>query len=539
MAGEREPVGCRGGVRFAFLYPFLYPMVRVLFLAHVNPGTYTLDDLLVILLSCLALVTLIYATVAIVSLVLYRRHDASITSLITFLVVVGVFAREPLRGLGIQRPLETWHLGVALAAVVGAVLLVSWLSRRPVPLVALSSLLTVTGTLLVLRFAAGITLDRLRTSAVGARSALAQGLSRPIRGPAEVPLPVRDIYLVVLDEYASAPVLLERFEFDNSVFEDSLRALGFHVPAVRSNYTETIHALPSLLQAAHVHQLGVELPAGTKDQTLPRYLFERSRVAAFLKGRGYRFVFFPSGWWGVSQANALADSIVQVGSELGLHWFTARTELRRAVLRETMFAALHDHWVLGDHVRLSLEQFGRLPTIDEPVFGLAHVLSPHGPFLFDRSCGRLPRAMSGDEAKGYVGQLQCVNAMVLRLVGKLLRDSAVPPVILIQGDHGTELLDYHTARCAGQIPPAAARERLGTFGAYYLPGGGAAAFGDTVSVVNVLGHVLRHYFHANLPAEPDDQYLVVRRLPFEFHRVPPSWLNRTNEPSSSGLAACP
>jgi hypothetical protein len=129
---------------------------------------------------------------------------------------------------------------------------------------------------------------------------------------------------------------------------------------------------------------------------------------------------------------------------------------------------------------------------------------------------------------------------VLQLVTDLLRDSAVPPVILLQGDHGTDLLNYRSAPCAARISPAAARERLGAFGAYYLPDGGAAAFGDTVTVVNVLGHVLRYYFQADLSPEPDDQYVVVRAAPFEFLRVDPAWLAGSDpkRPASAAGEVC-
>ena len=74
------------------------------------------------------------------------------------------------------------------------------------------------------------------------------------------------------------------------------------------------------------------------------------------------------------------------------------------------------------------------------------------------------------------------------------------------------------------MPPAAARERFGAFGAYYLPDGGAAAFGDTVTVVNVLGNVLRYYFGAHLPRAGDEQYISPADSPYEFRRVDARWL---------------
>ena len=74
------------------------------------------------------------------------------------------------------------------------------------------------------------------------------------------------------------------------------------------------------------------------------------------------------------------------------------------------------------------------------------------------------------------------------------------------------------------MPPAAARERVGAFGAYYLPDSGAKAFGDTVTVVNVLGNVLRHYFRADLPRAGDEQYISLADSPYEFRRVDARWL---------------
>jgi hypothetical protein len=74
------------------------------------------------------------------------------------------------------------------------------------------------------------------------------------------------------------------------------------------------------------------------------------------------------------------------------------------------------------------------------------------------------------------------------------------------------------------ISPLAARERLGAFGAYYLPDDGAAAFGDSVTVVNVLGHVLRRYFGAELPPAPDDRYLSIESAPFRFRSMTPEAL---------------
>ena len=77
--------------------------------------------------------------------------------------------------------------------------------------------------------------------------------------------------------------------------------------------------------------------------------------------------------------------------------------------------------------------------------------------------------------------------MVLDLVATLLRTSELPPVILLQGDHGSKTLLFDKAGAAEKITLAAAKERLGAVGAYYLPDHGREVFGDSVTIVNVMG----------------------------------------------------
>ena len=148
-----------------------------------------------------------------------------------------------------------------------------------------------------------------------------------------------------------------------------------------------------------------------------------------------------------------------------------------------------------DHVSRTLAGIARVPKMPGPVFTFAHVMSPHDPYNFDRDC-RPAREKSGGslsqlEAAAYVEQIQCVDRLVLDLVTTLLRTSELPPVILLQGDHGSKTLLPYKDRGPENITLAAGKERLGAFGAYYLPDQGSEVFEDSVTVVNVVGNVLR------------------------------------------------
>ena len=202
------------------------------------------------------------------------------------------------------------------------------------------------------------------------------------------------------------------------------------------------------------------------------------------------------------------------------------------------------HAADADHIARTFAAVARVPRIPGPVFAFAHVLSPHQPFIFESDC----RPVAGKPAAGsrkvggrYVGQIECLDRMVLKLVTSLLRDSDVPPVILLQGDHGSGSPAFDTAATVEDIPLAAAHDRFGAFGAYYLPDHGSAAFGDSVTVVNVLGNVLRQYFGADLPREPDDLYLSSYPAPYAFKRANLTWLAQADslegrQHSTSGAA---
>ncbi|MGN6393369.1 MAG: sulfatase-like hydrolase/transferase [Gemmatimonadales bacterium] len=504
-------------------YPFLLAAARVLYQAWHNPGYYTVPDLLVVLVAVLAGVGLVYAVAAVL-----RPRDAGPRwpAFVALLAVLWVFGFPIVAGWLPRAGHRSAQIALAVVGVLASGLALVWVRRKPRVLATVSTFCTLTGALLVLRFGAAVALDRAHAARLVRRSALAEALARPIRAPAVPPAPARDVYLIVLDEYANARVLRDMLGFDNGPFLDSLRALGFVVPEVRSNYMHTMLSLPSMLNAAHLQPLEAELGAAEKDPTLPNELLAHNRVARFLKSRGYRYIFFPSYWWISTHTSPIADSVVDVWDGVNLDRELGHSEFRRTLRAASLIDALHrdEPWD-GDFVRRTLAGVARLPIIRAPVFAFAHVLSPHSPYAFDRRCRTPERYVVGRRLRDlYVDQLECLNHMVLATVTRLIRDSDVPPIILLQGDHGSAVRGFRWDHRLADISPLEARERFGAFGAYYLPGGGAAAFGDTVTVVNVLGNILRHYFGAELPKEPDAQYMSVEDAPFDFQRPDPAWL---------------
>jgi hypothetical protein len=511
------------------VYPFLMAVVPVVHMVSANPGHASLDDLAVVLATVLIGCAVVYGLAALAA---RERWSGRLPPLVVAGGVLWFWGYVQIVDRLGGRANVLVHL-ILLPLGIGATLWLGWwLLRRPVRADRLATFLTLASAMLVGWSALSIGMAEFRDRRLVRESAVVRRLERPIPVRARVDLgPRRDIYLIVLDEYANAEITRARYGFDNRVFLDSLRRLGFVVPAVHSNYLHTLLSIPSMLNASQLADIPRDLGERTADPTLPDYLVENNRVVPFLKSQGYGFAFFPSLWWSATRHNKHADMEAGVGGfdlvkELG------RTELRRDLRAASMLDLLHreNRWQVADADQLTrtLAGVARVPKMPGAVFAFAHVLSPHKPFTFDGSCRPIGRRPAGGSNPGerYVGQIECLDHLVLDLVTGLLRESDVPPVILLQGDHGTSDLAFDSAATAEDIPVTSAYERLGAFGAYYLPAGGAAEFGDSVTIVNVLGGVLRYYVGADLPREPEDMYLSAYPTPYAFKRVDAAWLAR-------------
>ena len=272
-------------------YPVLFVLVPILNFAANNPDQFGPRDLFplagLVVAGCLA----VYAITA---LVLRGRAPEGLPPFIALLAVVWFFGyRQVVQRVdpdGSSPP----HLLLVTLGLALTVAIVWWVRRRPILLDGVGRYTTLMGVLLLgwssVQIASGWRQGR---SAI-AQSALARDLARPIEGPTTVRGPERDIYLIVLDEYANAAVMRERLGYDNRPFEDSLRALGFYLPRFAgSNYAHTLLSLPSLLNSAHLTRLEREVGAQVKHPALPNHLLRHSRVPSYLEERGYRYVFSP------------------------------------------------------------------------------------------------------------------------------------------------------------------------------------------------------------------------------------------------------
>jgi hypothetical protein len=513
---------------FQLSYPFLFAAFPVLFIAHGYPVVFGAAE---IIETTAAIVVPCAAVYGLLALLPWRHASSHMTAAAVFALVVWFYAyASAYRWVEPRATLVPWHVILVPVGILATIAGLWWLSRPARMRERLATFLSLSGSMLVVWNGTMIAVESFRGHRALQKSVLARQLAAPMGASGQRRSrengPQRDIILILLDEHASATTVREVTGFDSRPFEDSLRRLGFTVPrVVHNNYAHTMLSLPSFLNFTHLTALTAELGRQATGSNLPDHLLQSSRSARFLQSEGYEFVFFPSQWWPATRHMELADTEIAVWPAPSIRQWGSRGLARQVWARTVLSLIAVGRAEDADFVRRTVAALKSLPTGDRPRFVFAHVLSPHEPYVLDRDC-RTRVAPRGAVRAAYAEQLECIDRMMLDLVRVFLARSKVPPIILLQGDHGTGFLGFAKQPSAERVSAAQARERFGAFGAYYLPEGGGREIGDTLTLVNVFPKVFKYYFRTDLPMASDDLFISVDKAPFEFRRIEPRTIAR-------------
>ncbi len=340
-----------------------------------------------------------------------------------------------------------------------------------------------------------------------------------------VPKVAPDVYYIILDAYGRDDMLREFYGFDNGPFIAELEKRGFVVPRQsRSNYLYTVLSLPSSLNLDYLDALRPSRFATTPawlTTTAPLIdLTETNRVARSFKAAGYRYVNLPSGLSFTNQSR-IAD--VNYGSEYNLREFNS------LVGQTTMLSP----WFKDETEQVSPSDLLNLetilleaPSLPGPKYVFAHFLSPHPPYQFKADGSPAKAAPPGvllnwADKKGYVGQIQYLNAFVLRAVDTIIRESKVPPIIIIQGDHGPALRDDTASQ--NSLEPWTRtnyRVRSGILNAYFVPEAMRKKIPVDITPVNSFRLLFRELYHADIPLLKNETWYSNRAALFKLWPVP-------------------
>lgn len=336
--------------------------------------------------------------------------------------------------------------------------------------------------------------------------------------PAQATTP--DIYYIILDGYGRADMLQTILAFDNFSFVAALEQRGFVVaPRSEANYPRTLLSLSSSLNMQYLDTMSSAM--GDSNLWWPvKGMVHHSEVRRILENWGYKTVFFANNWdyTDIRDGDYYETPFpIQLNIFSGLFWNQTSLKLLAGIDQLGVADPSYD-----THRRIILYDLERLPEVaalQGPKFIFVHIIAPHAPYVFDHAGNPLdppyPYKLALPESRnGYIEQLQFVNQAMLATIDGILANSATPPVIILQGDHGpatlTEVETFKTS-CL--------YERFSILNAYYLPGIDKSSVPMDISPVNSFRFIFNTYFKSDLELLPNKQYFSTSADFYEFIAV--------------------
>ncbi len=326
-----------------------------------------------------------------------------------------------------------------------------------------------------------------------------------------------DVYYIVLDGYGRADALAEAYNFDNTAFIQSLQELGFVLPdCTQSNYMWTALSLSATLNMDYQETLypeGLEHPDNV-DWAIYHNLIQHSVVRANFEALGYQTVAFETSfaftevpdadWYIAISDNPLSEQAVAGVTPTAFEALFLRTtalrvllETRAAWLPAAALSANEGHY---RRVNFTLDQLPVAAHLPGPKFVFLHLPAPHSPFVFKPDGGY---SDVGEEATGYPDTVAYLNQRMIPILSAIIENSAIPPIIVLQGDHGWDQ-----------------PHRLQILNALYLPGENGPQIPPTLTPVNTFRVIFNTYFGGSYPLLPDVSYNSPEGRKLDFSAAP-------------------
>lgn len=335
-----------------------------------------------------------------------------------------------------------------------------------------------------------------------------------------------DIYYIVLDGYGRTDQLERALGYSNREFIKELERRGFFV-AKRSvpNYCQTQLSVFASVNMDYIQTLLPTLDKLSDDRTPIVEGIRDSVVARTFRSFGYRVMGIGSGFPGVP----FATDDLSVATRPGL------TLLETYLLQMTPFCATGGavESLFDAHRRRALTAFETLEALDKPARSprlvFVHILAPRPPFAFDRDgsprkrlggytiadASLLLNGITAEQYKeGYADQATYINRRLLQMVDRIIAGHPEPPIIILQGDHGSKVgFDMES------LEKTDLKEAFSILNALLVPDSIRARLTDDLVPVNTFRIIASDLLGLDLPLRPAKAYYSPHDRPFVFTDV--------------------
>lgn len=478
--------------RTIIIYPFLFAIFPVLALYAHNIGELSLSSIWIPLAISFGFAVILFT----ISWLIFR--SAMKAGIVASLFLIIFFADghifSMLQGWGWPRPAKYLPIAWGILFIV-VVYLTARTKRR---LNNLTTILNVVGIVLVVISSVNIAVYEFR------RPSYNQQNNTVVESkPAEVDnLP--DIYYIILDGYESSSALEDLHDFDNSEFMNYLRGKGFYIAdQSTSNYSCTYLSLASSLNMEYINYLSNVVGEQSKDLTIPTEMVKNNSVMKFLISYGYRYVHLET-YAPPTDYNIYADQNIPC-PKANLLGSTYKDQFVTLLLETTILNRLRDSTAMyREYVLNAFDKLAEMPDLQGPKFVLAHILCPHWPYVFGANGEAIqvvPWQTEPAHVVKYLNQIKFINGKVKTLVDEILSKSRIPPIIILQGDHGLRV------ECSqGPYSAQCVEDTFRILNAYYLPDGGEKLLYSAISPVNSFRIIFNFYFGADYALLSDQSF---------------------------------
>jgi hypothetical protein len=332
-----------------------------------------------------------------------------------------------------------------------------------------------------------------------------------------------DIYYIIPDMFAREDAIKAVTGYDNKEFIDELEKLGFYIAdCSRSNYASTQLSITSSLNMNYLDQI----QNGLTNRPALADPMSNSLVRASLEQLGYKTIVFDNDF-GLPEIRNPDETIT---FQSGFFLFEPINNFEGMLFNNSFLRIFYDVnfgaisrlyeklvYPFWQYVDTQKNIFDRLPDmtqIHETKFVFVHIMMPHPPFLIHEdgkveTDSRYYREALNQPinqelyAQGYLMQVKYVQDRILEDVKKILDESDVEPIIIIQGDHG---ISNET--------------RLENLNAYYVPDNIKAQLYPTISPVNSFRIIFNGVFNTRYEILDD----------VSWYSEYPNWFDMTLDP---------
>ena len=520
-------------------YPILFGLYPVLFLISVNLGEIPFEQ------SWRAIFVVFLASLVLWALLKLVTKDKQKSALISTVLLLSFFSYGHIYNFLGQADVFSGLLGRHryLFPLAITIILTStfWIIKKAHNLHSTSRALNMIGVVLISLPVFQIATFEIRTVFENKSAQISHGKynTNLTLNTNEAP----DIYYIILDAYGREDTLLELYDYDNSSFISDLQNMGFYVADCSvSNYEKTIFSLPTTLNMKYLDKLGgdnLKRKSGAAPDVVKfKSLFSNNETRRFLEANGYTTVAFQTGFYWASWQDAdyyFSYAQINNGTDVAKNIHTFLNEFESLLVQSSaglFFTDLLNKGDLNLGLDLDIEDDQEFPTgetekkiryytvnfalntledipksIRGPKFVYAHIVSPHQPYVFDPN-GKFV-ADQDDVNQGYTDQISFVNQRVLTIVENIIQLSEIPPIIILQGDHGPPETESTPAR-------------MEILNAYYLPDGGNNTLYSSITPVNSFRLIFDQYFGTKYGLLDDFSWRSVDfyRNPFKLKMVP-------------------